>query len=208
MELVQNYPIAFFVTVLLPIITGIVLSIGGYESLKSRAASDAQLNRIEKNTVQALSQLPDVSSTIATLNRYENTLAAAGAKDEVLAAVLAQYGVMKAATDKWEQFRGSRNPEERYQLAEEVLNVIKSHLVPVEVRDNHPGRPLILHLDNNTFRVLFAVPMRIPPSLQFQGLPEGVHANVVEKSKFGFTVAFTPNEIPVNGFGFSADAEL
>jgi hypothetical protein len=48
MEIVQNYPIAFFVTVLLPTLTGIVLSIGGYESLKSRAAFDTQLNRIEK----------------------------------------------------------------------------------------------------------------------------------------------------------------
>lgn len=208
MELFHSYPAAFFVTVVLPIITGIVLAIGGYDSLKARADSDVQLSRIENNTEQALKQLPNINATLATLNRYEQTLAAAGARDEVLATVLAQYKGMKHASEVWEQFRASKNHEEKNQLASEVLDILTTNLIPVVVPENLPNKPLILGLGSNVFRVLFSVPMRIPPQLEFHNLPSGVLANVTEKSKFGFTVVFEPSLVPVTNFGFSADAEL
>ena len=208
MDLLQSYPAAFLMAIVLPLVTGVVVAVGGYETLRARADSDAQLNRIEQNTERILRQMPDVTSTLATLSRYEQTLAASGARDEALGAVLAQYKGMKRATEVWEKFRASTDHEEKYQLAAEVLDILSTNLIPVSVPDNLPSKPLILGLAPNMFRVLFAVPARIPPRLEFQGLPAGVHANVTENSKFGFTVVFEPTSIPVTNFGFIGDAEL
>jgi len=208
MELLQNYPVAFLVTVVLPVVSGIALAIGGYDSLKARSESDSQLSRIEKNTESALKQLPDINSTLGTLARYEQTLTAAGQRDEVLVAVLTQYKGMKRASDLWGQLRASADHEEKAQLASEVLDVLSTNLIPVAAPENLPSRPLLLNIGTNTFRVLFAVPMRIPPQLEFNDLPIGVVPSVTEKSKFGFTVTFSPSAIPVAHFSFSADAEL
>lgn len=208
MNLLQNYPIAFFITVVLPVASGFLLAWGGYDSLRSRADSDAQLARIEKYSEQTLKQLPDVNDTLATLARYERTLAAFGQKDEALAAVLIQYQRMKRASEAWDRMRASTSHEEKARLASEVLDVLSKNLTQVEVPDNLPSKPLILGLAPNVFRVLFAAPMRIPPELEFRGLPEGSHAEVTEKSEFGFTVRFSPPEIPVMSFGFVASAEL
>jgi len=208
MGLFASYPGAYLMTIVLPLVTGIIVAFGGYETLKARAESDSQLNRIEQNTEAALKQLPDVTATLATLNRYEQTLAAAGARDEALAAVMAQYKGMKHAAETWERFRASKDHEEKYQLATEVLEILSTNLMPVSAPENLPSKPLILGLGTNAFRVIFAVPMRIPPKLSFHGLPPGTTAAVTEKSKFGFTVVFTPNNIPVSNFGFAASAEL
>lgn len=208
MGLFTSYPGAYFMSVVLPLATGLIVAFGGYETLKARAESDAQLNRIEENTEAALKQLPDVSGTIATLNRYEQTLAAADARDEALAAVLSQYKGMKHAAETWERFRASKDREERHELEREVLEILSTNLIPVSVSESMPNKPLILALDANRFRVLFAVPMRIPPTLTFQGLPSGTTATVTEISRFGFTVVFSPIAVPVGGFGFTASAEL
>ena len=53
-----------------------------------------------------------------------------------------------------------------------------------------------------------SVLMRIAPHLEFPNLPQGVAANVVEKTNVGFTVIFTPQSIVVDKFGFAASAEL
>ncbi len=208
MELLHTYPVAFIVTVVLPLITGIVLSVGGYESLKARSESDAQLTRIETNTETALNNLPDINQTIQTMNRYEQALSELGQKDEALTAVLSQYQKMNLATQKMEQMRGTEDIKEKYGLASEVLDILSSNLAAVSVRDDLPSHPLIIALGENSFRVLFSVPMRIPPQLEFQGIPEGSQAHVLEKSKYGFTVSFEPINIPVTNFGFSASAEL
>lgn len=208
MDLLQNYPVAFVVTVILPVVSGIVLAIGGYDSLRARADSDVQLARIEKNTEQALKHLPDLSATHATLARYERTLAASGQRDEALAAVLTQYQRMMRASETWDRLRASTNHEEKARLASEVLDVLSKNLIKVEVPEHLPSRPLILGLGGNVFRVLFAVPMRIPPQLEFQNLPAGTRAEVSDKSEFGFTVRFAPPEVPVTSFGFAASAEL
>lgn len=208
MDLLQNYPVAFIVTVILPVVSGLALAIGAYDSLRARSDSDAQLARIEKNTEQTLKQLPDINATLATLARYERTLAASGQRDEALVAVLTQYQGMRRASETWDRMRASTSHEEKAKLASEVLDVLSKNLIKVEVPENLPSRPLILGLGSNVFRVLFAVPMRAPPQLEFQGLPARTQAEVTEKSEFGFTVRFTPLEIPVISFGFTASAEL
>ena len=208
MDLLQNYPVAFVVTVILPVVTGIALAVGSYDSLKARADSDAQLARIEKNTEQMLKQFSDVNATLATLARYERTLTDSGKRDEALAAVLTQYQGMRRASETWDRMRASTSHEEKAKLASEVLDVLSKNLIKVQVLENLPSRPLILGLGSNVFRVLFAVPMRIPPHLDFQGLPASTRAEVSEKSEFGFTVRFTPPEAHVISFGFTASAEL
>ena len=70
------------------------------------------------------------------------------------------------------------------------------------------GQALIIRTAPNTFRVIFAVPMRIAPDIQFNHLPQGVSATVVEKTNVGFTVIFTPQTIAVDKFDFVASAEL
>lgn len=208
MELLQNYPLPFLVTVVLPLITGIVLSFGGYESLKARSASEKQLDQIEKNTEETLRQLPDINSTLSTLDRYEKTLAAVGERDATLEAVLSQYKKMSQAAEQFAQFKGTKNPTEKNELANEILELLTKNILPVSVREDLPARPLVIKLGGNTFKVLFAVPMRIPPNLTFQNIPEGANANIIEKTKLGFTVQFSPAEIEVTNFGFIADAEL
>lgn len=208
MDLLQNYPIAFFVTVILPVASGIVLSVGAYDSLRARADSDAQLARIEQSTISTLKQLPDINATLATLVRYESALAASGQRDEVLAAVLTQYQGMRRAYETRDKLPSSTSHEEKARLASEVLDVLSKNLIKVETPENIASKPLILGLGANFFRVLFAVPMRIPPQLEFQNLPAGSRAELIEKSEFGFTVRFIPPEIPVSKFGFTASAEL
>jgi hypothetical protein len=200
--LMQNYQWAFIGTVLLPLVTGVILSFVGFEALQDRAKSDAQLDRIEKTAEQTLKQLPDINNTLATLSRYEQTLASFGERDKTLAAVLAQYRGMKHATEVFERFHTSKNHEERDQLASEVLDILSTNLMPVSTQEDLPTKPLILGLGSNTFRVLFSVPTRIPTQLQFMGLPPGTVAKVIENSKFGFTVVFEPASVPISTFGF------
>lgn len=208
MDLFQNYPIAFFVTVVLPVVSGIAFSVGAYDSLRARADADAQLTRIENNAEAMLTQLPDVNATLATLVRYEGALAASGQRDEVLVAVLIQYQHMKRASETWDKLRTSTSRYEKTRLASEVLDVLSKNLIKVEAPENLPSKPLILGLGANVFRVLFAVPMRLRPQLDFQNLPAGSRSEVTDESEFGFTVRFTPPEITVTEFGFTASSEL
>lgn len=208
MELLQNYPVSFLVTIVLPIVSGIFLAFGGYDNLRARADADKQLGRIESNTQKTLEHMPDVSATIKTLDRYEQALSAAGHRDEVLAAVLTQYKGLVRATETWEQFRASTDHEQRAKLSSEILDILSTNLIPVSAPANTPSNPLILGLGANTFRVLFSVPMRIPPELQFLNLPAGTQAHLTEKSSIGFTVIFSPANVPVENFSFTASAEL
>jgi hypothetical protein len=50
--------------------------------------------------------------------------------------------------------------------------------------------------------------MRVPPDIKFSGLPAGVEAHVIDKSKIGFVVVFSPATVPSETFGFSASAEV
>ncbi len=208
MDLFPNYPIAFLVTVVFPVVSGIAFSVGAYDSLRARADADAQLTRIENNAEAMLAQLPDLNTTLATLVRYERALASLGQRDEVLVAVLIQYQGMKRASETWDKLRTSTGRDEKAMLASEVLDVLSKNLIKVDAPENLPSKPLILGLGANVFRVLFAAPMRLKPQLDFQNLPAGSRSEVTDKSEFGFTVRFTPPEIVVTEFGLTANSEL
>jgi hypothetical protein len=70
------------------------------------------------------------------------------------------------------------------------------------------GSILIVKTASNTFKVIFAVPMRIALKIEFRDLPTGVAANIIEETNVGFTVVFTPQSVPVEFPKFSADAEF
>lgn len=145
-----------------------------------------------------------LQASVDTMERYRKN----NGNDATLAAVLLQYKSLKHATEMFEQLSQSTNYKEKYQMASEVLDILSSNLKPVITRDDLPSKPLILPAGTNTFRVLFNVPARIPPRLEFNGLPPGTQAQVIENSEFGFTVIFLPLSIPVETFGFIGDARI
>ncbi len=141
------------------------------------------------------------------LLHYQNILERNKQHDESLQKVLGQYKAMENAIANFEKYTNTPI-KDRDALSEEILNLITTDLIPVQQRNDLPNKPLLLRTARNTFKVLFSAPMRIPPRLTFLGLPEGVKPNVIEESKFGFTVVFSPLTIEVENFGFEADAEL
>ncbi|MCP4254100.1 MAG: hypothetical protein GY775_11965 [Candidatus Scalindua sp.] len=207
-EIIKVYPLIFFCTVIIPIIGGLVGGYIGWDALKSRHKDSIHKQEIKESISSIDSKLAPITSQIAVIERYEKKLSSHDQKDEVLSAILAQYKQMKKATENFHKLRGIENESERGKLAEHILSTIANNLIPVAEVTNLPGRPLIINLGVNTFKIVFSVPMRIPPHLEFQGLLEGVSAQVSENTTFGFIVKFLPAEIPVSNFGFTASAEL
>ncbi|MGH1430483.1 MAG: hypothetical protein ACRBB4_05105 [Neptuniibacter sp.] len=197
----------FLSTVVLPLITGVIISVAGWHGLKSRAASDMQTAKMEESIEQIKTNTSDLQQKEKILTHYQGILQQYEQKDEVLQRVISQYNAMESAVSKFEQY--TQSPlDQRGGLSEEVLRLITTELVPIQQRSDLPNNPLILKTAKNTFRVLFSVPMRIPPRLKFIGLPNGVNGNIIENSQYGFTVVFSPLNIEVENFGFEADAEL
>jgi hypothetical protein len=98
--------------------------------------------------------------------------------------------------------------EDKGKIASEILKILNQDVVRTLVRDDLPGKPLVIEVVPNTFRVIFNVPMRIPPKLTFPGLPAGVSPVVSDESEISFTVKFIPLSIPIHTFGFIADDRL
>lgn len=207
-EIIKIYPLIFLFTVILPVIGGLVGGYMGWDSLQSRHSDSVHKQEVKESIQSIDSKLEPIASQIAVIERYEKELSSHNQKDEVLSAVLAQYKQMKKATDDFYRFKGVQDEAERGKLAEHILSTITDNLAPVAEKSNLPGKPLIISLAPNTFKVVFSAPMRIAPQLSFQGIPEGVTANISEHTKFGFVVQFLPPEVPIANFGFFASAEL
>ncbi len=207
-EIIRAYPLIFLFTVILPVLGGMVGGYIGWDSLVSRQKDSIHKKHIQVSLKDIDSKLEPITNQIATIQRYESELTKYNQKDEVLSAVLAQYKKMQQATVQFHKFRGIEDEEERGKLAEHILATITDNLIPVVEAPNLPNNPLIIGLRQNLFKIVFSVPMRIPPQLSFHGVPDGVLGTITDNSKFGFTVLFQPVNIPVKEFGFIADAEL
>lgn len=144
----------------------------------------------------------------AVLRRYETALHESNLRDATLEAMLGQYERQRLAANRFQQDAGRPTADETAGLAEEILETLRKKLYPIRVDDRLPGHPLFIRVARNVFRVLFDAPMRIPPRIEFSGLPKGSRAEVQEVSRFGFTVVFYPEEIVIDHFDFIADAEL
>ncbi len=180
----------------------------GWDSLKNRYDNKINQERIESHLGFINQRIGPITNQIETIQRYEKTLTALNHKDEAVASVLAQYQSMKSAIETFEKYRGTKNESEKANLADNILSLISSELIPVQTFPEHPNQPLILNLAPNIFKVLFAVPMRIPPNITFTGIPNGITPQFIEKTKFGFTVKFEPQHIAISSFDFTADARL
>jgi hypothetical protein len=219
----QNYPIALILAVILPLIM-----IGtNLDSLMDRLKSDTQLNNIEmtgaqtknnteqtkKNTEQTLKNTEQIKLMFAEVSAAGKVVVTPSKEtkgnDVAITAVLAQYKSLKQAMEEFEQRTGfPTSYEEKNEMATEVLGILSTNLTPVTTMKTLPSKPLILSVGSNTFKVLFPVPARIPPQLEFQGLPTGTQAKVIEVSKFGFTVVFTPTSVPIVNFGFIGNSRI
>jgi hypothetical protein len=189
----------------LPLVPGEVMTVSDTNS-----SNDTQADRIEKAVNQVQSEPSALNDALSLLQSYNTKLASAGQRDELLTALVDQYTRLSRATVIFEQFTGNSGSRSETQgrIAEEILRILQEDIIRTVVREDLPGRPLIIRLAPNLFRVIFNVPMRIPPELKFTGLPEGVIPEVTDKSEISFTVRFFPPSVPVDRFGFSADARL
>jgi hypothetical protein len=213
-EVMRAYPWAFLSTVALPVVVAIAAVAGavfsglaGFETLKGRLASSQQSGRIEQGVNTLLSNDSALQSTLRLLESFNEKVTAAGKRDIVLSAYIAQYQRLIRAASVWGEMSNRDPAQFQGTVATEILKILNHDVVPTMVRDDLPGRPLVIELEANLFRVIFAVPMRVPPNLAFTGLPAGVSANVSDKSTISFTVSFLPTSIPVKTFGFIANAE-
>jgi hypothetical protein len=126
----------------------------------------------------------------------------------VVRKVLDQYDKLEQATLVFEATTGSENFKDHLAAGRNTIANLKALLGNVRVQATQRGRTLFIKTAPNTFRVVFDVPMRIAPKLEFGNIPPGAFANVIENSNIGFTVVFTPSAILVETFDFSADATL
>jgi hypothetical protein len=204
-EIFRAFPFPSVFLILVPLVgglaSGLVGAYLGYDNLQERLESGRRNEHIET----ALDQL---KLPVDTIRRYEAELSAAKQNTDLLKMIIRQYDQLRNSIAVQSRFTGHENLEDRITSADQIIENLRSLLGVTQTIPGPGGRALLIKTAPNTFRVLFAVPMRIAPRLDFHGLPNGVTANVLEKTNIGFTVTFTPQSIPVETFGFSADAEL
>lgn len=214
-EVMRAYPWAFLATVALPVVVAIgavfvaaFSGLAGYETLKGRFTSSQQSQRIEQGINSLLSNDSTLQSTLRLLESYNEKLTVAGKRDATLAAIINQYQQLSRAATLFGQMSHRDPSQDQGKVATEILKILNYDVVRTLVRDDLPGKPLVVELEPNSFRVIYPVPMRAPPNLTFTGLPAGVSAEVSDKSEISFTVSFLPTSISVKTFGVIASADF
>jgi hypothetical protein len=210
-ELLGAYPMSFVASVIFPVLAGVAAicgSFAGYENLKHQFDSDQQAKRIEEGVSSIRADSTAHAATLRLLESYEKKLTAAGKRDTVLTALINQYQRLSQANTLFGQFGHRDASQDQGKIAATILDILNKDVVQTTVRTDLPGQPLQIEIAPNSFRVIFAVPMRITPRLTFTGLPDGVSASVSDASEISFTVTFLPLTTPVTRFGMIADAEL
>ncbi len=207
-ELLRVYPLLCIALIVVPLFGGFVGAYLGYDNLTTRLANERQQQRIENRQEAIKQQLDVLQVPVETIRHYEQSLQAQGRGLDVLHRILSQYDQLQRGIAVREQFTGRPDADDRIATSEHILNELRVLLGNTQTVPGPGGQALIIKTAPNTFRVTFAVPMRVPPTLAFSRLPNGVEPHVIEKSKIGFVVVFTPLDVAVNGFGFEASAEL
>jgi hypothetical protein len=173
---------------------------------------DGKLREI-RGSVSDLSPQPSIDPNqlapmIEALRRDQQALANSEHTKGVLARVLSQHDQLQSGIAAREQFTGKRDERERSAAAEHIFKELRAVLGEVQPVQTSQGVGLIIKTAPNTLRVTFPVPMRIAPRISFKNLPAGTIPNLTEHSALGFTVVFSPPTVPVENFGYEADAEL
>jgi hypothetical protein len=208
LEIVRQYPLLSLCFILGPFIGGAVGAYMGFDNLNSRLARERQQRRIELRQNEIKQDVGKLSIPIEALRRYERQLSAQGENIDVLKLVISQYDQLQSAITNFERFAAAPQAQERIAAADHIIAELRTLLGGTKTVPGPGGQALIIRTAQNTYRVTFAVPMRIPPNITFMNLPPGTEGHVVEKTNLGFTVIFTPTTVPVETFGFAASAEL
>ena len=173
------------------VVAALAVSAIGWKPVRQQYYEDQLVS-----TSQAISQIKD------HLDKEANTQA-------VLAALDKQLQRLMFGTVVWENSIGRPDLPQRLAVEGHILSEMRVLSGNPNIRAiSHDSGDLWLITGQNSFRVTFPTPMRVPPQLKFVGLPEGVTPNVVEKSTVGFWVIFGPQTTRVDAFGYTVNAEL
>jgi hypothetical protein len=204
-EVFRTFPLLAVLLIVVPfaggIISGLVGSYLGLDNLSARLET-------KRNRDQVVTALDQIKIPVETIRRYESQLSEAQQNTSVLRLIIMQYDQLRSAITNQSRFSGQENVQDRIASSEQIIENLRSLLGVTQTVPGPGGRALLIKTGPNLFRAIFAVPMRVPPHLEFQGLPNGVVVHVVETTKVGFAVMFTPQSIAVETFGFVANAEL
>lgn len=201
MELFRTFPLLSLFLMGAPLAGGFVGAFLGFDNLKERLETNRNRARVE-------TALDEIKLPVETIRHYEAQFSAAQQNTDVLRSIIRQYDQLRSAIAIQSRFTGQENVRDRIVSSDQIIENLRLLLGVTQTVPGPGGQALLINTAPNTFRVIFAVPMRIPPRLEFLNLPQGIAANVVEKTNVGFTVIFTPQSIAVTKFGFIADAEL
>jgi uncharacterized membrane-anchored protein YhcB (DUF1043 family) len=174
-EVLRTFPFLSFLFMAVPFGGGCVGAILGFDSLKERLETNRHRAQIEH-------QLDQIKMPIDTLRRYENQLTLDQQNADVLRSIIRQYDQLRSAIETRSRFTGLENIQDRLTSGDQIIENLRSLLGVTQTIPGPGGQALIINTAPNTFRVIFAVPMRIAPRLEFKNLPAGSSANVIEKT--------------------------
>jgi len=160
--------------------------------------------------VLAVPSVRDQYLTDATLTAYQDKRDLAAkyqAHDESLKRIVAQFDNLRRAQSMFEAFT-SPNAQQHAAINDREVADVTTALANIDIVASPMGDVLKVRLGQNFFRVIFPVPMRIAPAIQFSDIPASVKPTLIENSNLGFTVLFLPLNVPTEHFGFAASAEL
>jgi hypothetical protein len=173
LDVMRAYPWAFLSTVVFPVVVAIVAIIAavfsglaGFETLKGRLASSLQSQRIDDGVSKLPSNDSERQSTLHLLESYNEKITAAGKRDATLAAIINQYQQLSRAAALFGQMSHRDPSPDQGKVASEILKILNQDVVRTLLRDDLPGKPLVIELQPNSFRVIYPVPMRAPPCLR------------------------------------------
>lgn len=196
------------IVAIVAVLAALFSGLAGFETLKGRWASSQQSQRIEQGINNIQSNTSALQITLGLLESYNNRITTARKRYATLAAIISQYQHLSLAASLFGQLSHQDPSRDQGKIAAEILKILNQDIVRTLVRDDLPGKPLIIELEPNSFRVIYPVPMHAPPDLTFPGLPHGVSPQVSDKTEISFSVSFVPLSIPVKTFNVIASAEL
>jgi len=207
-DVVRHYPILAGVIIISPLVGGFFGAYMGYDHLKNRLIKERTQQQIESRTEMISRSLGELAIPIEMIRRYEKQSVAQGHALEILQRALAQHDQARKAVAERERFDGTPGTIDRIAAAEHTVTDLRSLLGTTQTVPGPGGQSLVIRTGLNAFRVIFAAPMPQPPDISFHSLPAGTEGHVVERTKIGFAVVFTPSAIPVETFGFQASTQL
>jgi hypothetical protein len=144
---------------------------------------------------------------VEALRQTQDALKGQDAAQQIVGKIIAQYDQLQRGTDAFQQFVNNpigteRATMDRLASARQTIENIRSLLGNVRVQAAQIGGGLIIKTAPNTYRITFAVPMRIAPNMTFSRLPAGVTYTEIEKSNVGVTIVFSPPNIEFDLFRF------